>query len=146
MRWLIATTLLSAATPLAAQPAAAPQALPAKLPFSPAVRVGDTLYMSGQIGQVPEGMDRHGAGFDAAVRGAMDAIGRVLKDNGLGFGDVVKCTVMLDDMADWPRFNAAYLPYFTGHRLPARSAFGADGLAAGAPLEVECIAAYGADR
>ncbi|MFP5433466.1 MAG: RidA family protein, partial [Alphaproteobacteria bacterium] len=48
----------------------------------------------------------------------------------------------LDDMADWPRFNAAYTPYFAGKRLPARSAFGADGLALGAPLEVECIAAY----
>jgi len=129
-------------SPALAQPAPAPLPLPAKLPFSPAVRVGDTLYMSGQIGRVPQGMDRHGEGFDAAVRGAMDGIGRILKDNGLGFGDVVKCTVMLDDMADWPRFNAAYLPYFAGHRLPARSAFGADGLAAGAPLEVECIAAF----
>mgnify|MGYP000235774874 CR=1 FL=1 len=50
-------------------------------------------------------------------------------------------TVMLADMTDWPRFNAAYLPYFKGKRLPARSAFGANGLALGAPLEVECIAA-----
>ena len=134
--------LLMAAAPVLAQPAPAPQTMPASLPFSPAVRVGDTLYMSGQIGQVPQGMDAHKDGFDAAVRGAMDSIGRILKDNGLGFGNVVKCTVMLDDMADWPRFNAAYLPYFKGHRLPARSAFGADGLALGAPLEVECIAAF----
>jgi enamine deaminase RidA (YjgF/YER057c/UK114 family) len=72
----------------------------------------------------------------------MDSIGRILKDNGLDFGNVVKCTVMLDDMADWPRFNTAYLPYFVGKRLPARSAFGVDGLALGAPLEVECIAAF----
>ncbi|BBD98659.1 RidA family protein [Sphingobium amiense] len=142
MKRLFAAAFMTAAMPLAAQPAPPPQPLPAKLPFSPAVRVGDTLYLSGQIGQVPQGMDRHGEGFDAAVRGAMDSIERILKDNGLGFGDVVKCTVMLDDMADWPRFNAAYLPYFSGHRLPARSAFGADGLAAGAPLEVECIAAF----
>ena len=142
MKRLLATALLLAATPALAQPAAAPQALPAKLPFSPAVRVGDILFMSGQIGQLPQGMDKHKAGFDAAVRGAMDSIGKILKDNGLGFGNVVKCTVMLDDMADWPRFNAAYLPYFAGKRLPARSAFGADGLALGAPLEVECIAAF----
>jgi enamine deaminase RidA (YjgF/YER057c/UK114 family) len=87
-------------------------------------------------------MDRHKEGFDAAVRAAMDSIGGILKANGLNFGHVVKCTVMLDDMADWPRFNAAYLPYFADKRLPARSAFGADGLAAGAPLEVECIAAF----
>jgi reactive intermediate/imine deaminase len=106
------------------------------------VRVGDILFMSGQIGQVPEGMDKHKDGFDAAVKGAMDSIGKILKDNGLGFGNVVKCTVMLDDMADWPRFNAVYLPYFAGKRLPARSAFGANGLALGAPLEVECIATF----
>lgn len=125
-----------------AAPAMAQQTLPAKLPFSPAVRVGDTLYMSGQIGQVPEGMDPHKEGFDAAVKGAMDSIGKILSDNDLDFGHVVKCTVMLDDMADWPRFNAVYVPYFDGNRLPARSAFGADGLALGAPLEVECIAAF----
>lgn len=143
MKRLLVTALLLG-TPFAAlaQPAPAPQTLPAKLPFSPAVRAGDILFLSGQIGQVPEGMDRHKEGFDAAVKGAMDGIGAVLKDNGLDFGNVVKCTVMLDDMADWPRFNAAYLPYFAGKRLPARSAFGADGLALGAPLEVECIASF----
>lgn len=134
---LLAALALTIATPAMAQ-----QAMPATLPFSPAVRVGDTLYMSGQIGQSPQGMDPHREGFDAAVRQAMDSIGRILADNGLDFGHVVKCTVMLDDMADWHRFNAAYLPYFKGKRLPARSAFGTDGLALGAPLEVECIAAY----
>jgi 2-iminobutanoate/2-iminopropanoate deaminase len=142
MKRLIASALLLTAGPLAAQPAPAPQAMPAKLPFSPAVRVGDILYMSGQIGQVPEGMEKHKEGFDAAVRNAMDSMGRILKDNGLGFEHVVKCTVMLNDMADWPRFNAAYVPYFEGKRLPARSAFGTTGLALGAPLEVECIAAF----
>lgn len=134
---LLAALALTIATPAMAQ-----QAMPATLPFSPAVRVGDTLYMSGQIGQSPQGMDPHREGFDAAVRQAMVSIGKILADNGLNFGHVVKCTVMLDDMADWPRFNAAYLPYFKGKRLPARSAFGTDGLALGAPLEVECVAAY----
>ncbi|RJG54903.1 RidA family protein [Sphingobium terrigena] len=134
--------LLAALSLTIAAPAMAQQAMPATLPFSPAVRVGDTLYMSGQIGQVPPGMDPHKEGFDTAVKAAMDSIGKILADNDLDFGHVVKCTVMLDDMADWPRFNAAYMPYFKGKRLPARSAFGTDGLALGAPLEVECIAAY----
>lgn len=142
MKRLLATALLLGATPTLAQPAAAPQPLPAKLPFSPSIRVGDLLFMSGQIGQVPEGMDKHKEGFDAAVKGAMDSIGKILATNGLDYGHVVKCTVMLADMADWPRFNAAYLPYFEGKRLPTRSAFGASGLALGAPLEVECIAAF----
>lgn len=135
-------TIITLLALLAAGPAFAQQALPAKLPFSPSVRVGNTLYMSGQIGQVPAGMDPHKEGFDAAVRNAMDSMGKILKENGLDFGKLVKCTVMLDDMSDWPRFNAAYLPYFDGKRLPARSAFGADGLALGAPLEVECIAVF----
>ena len=131
MKRLFALALMLTTAPALAQPAAAPQPLPAKLPFSPAVRVGDMLFLSGQIGQAPEGMDRHKDGF-----------GTILKAHSLDYGDIVKCTVMLDDMADWPRFNAAYLPYFAGKRLPARSAFGADGLALGAPLEVECIAAF----
>jgi 2-iminobutanoate/2-iminopropanoate deaminase len=145
MNMLIAPIALALAiVPAAAlaQGAPAPQAMPAKPPFSPSVRVGDTLYMSGQIGQVPQGMDPHKEGFDAAVKHAMDSIGKILATNKLDFGNVVKCTVMLGDMADWPRFNAAYLPYFEGKRLPARSAFGANGLALGAPLEVECIAAF----
>jgi len=70
----------------------------------------------------------------------MDNIGSVLKEQGLGFGDVVKCTVMLDNMADWPSFNKVYVAYFPGGKFPARSAFGADGLAMGALLEVECWA------
>jgi len=131
-KWL-ALLLSLAATPLAAQQ---------PLPFSLAVRAGDTLYLSGQIGQAPAGMDPHKEGFDAAVRSSMDSIGRILKDNGLDFGHVVKCTVMLDDMADWPRFNDVYVGYFQGQRLPARSAFGTDGLARGAPLEIECIASF----
>jgi reactive intermediate/imine deaminase len=118
------------------------QTLPASLPYSPAVRTGDTLYLSGQIGSVPEGADPHAEGFDAAVKSAMDSIGKILADNGLGFDNVVKCTVMLADMKDWPRFNSTYVSYFKGMRLPARSAFGANGLALGAPLEVECIASY----
>ncbi len=142
MKRLFALALMLTTAPALAQPAAASEPLPAKLPFSPAVRVGDMLFLSGQIGQAPEGMDRHKEGFDAAVKSAMDAIGTILKANGLDYGDIAKCTVMLDDMADWPRFNAAYLPYFAGKRLPARSAFGEDGLALGAPLEVECIAAF----
>ncbi|MDI1295532.1 MAG: RidA family protein [bacterium] len=136
MKKLMTAPMLLLTALLAATPALAQPPLPAKLPFSPSIRVGDMLYMSGQIGQVPTGLDPHKEGFDAAVKGAMDSIGKILATNGLDFGHVVKCTVMLDDMADWPRFNTTYLTYFAGKRLPTRSAFGADGLAMGAPLEV----------
>ncbi|MGH6705265.1 MAG: RidA family protein [Sphingomicrobium sp.] len=109
-----------------------------RLPFSNAVRVGDTLYLSGQIGIGADG--KVPDGIDAQARQTMDNIGAVLKGQGLGWGDVVKCTVMLDNMADWPAFNKVYVTYFADGKFPARSAFGADGLALGALLEVECIA------
>ena len=74
------------------------------------------------------------------ARQAMDNIGAILKSAKLGWGDVAKCTVMLDNMADWPAFNPIYASYFPNGQFPARSAFGTDGLALGALLEVECIA------
>jgi 2-iminobutanoate/2-iminopropanoate deaminase len=109
-----------------------------RLPFSEAVRVGDILFLSGQIGNRPDGTLPQG--IEAQARQTMDNIGRVLKGQGLGFADVVKCTVMLDDMKDWPAFNKVYVTYFPDGKFPARSAFGADGLALGALLEVECWA------
>ena len=112
-----------------------------RLPFSDAVRVGDTLYLSGAIGIGADG--KLPPGVDAQARQTMDNIGAVLKARGLGWGDVVKCTVMLDNMADWPAFNKIYVTYFPDGQFPARSAFGADGLALGALLEVECLAYVG---
>jgi enamine deaminase RidA (YjgF/YER057c/UK114 family) len=50
---------------------------------------------------------------------------------------------MIDNMADWPKFNTIYVPYFPKGKLPARSAFGADGLALGALVELECLAYAG---
>lgn len=112
-----------------------------RLPFSDAVRVGDTLYLSGAIGITPDG--KLPEGIDAQARQTMDNIGTTLKRQGLGWGDVVKCTVMLDNMADWPAFNKVYVTYFPDGKFPARSAFGADGLALGALVEVECVAFAG---
>ena len=111
------------------------------LPFSQAVRVDDMLYLSGQIGVGADG--KLPEGIDAQARQTMDNIAAVLKGAGLGWGDVVKCTVMLDNMADWPAFNKVYVSYFGDLPKPARSAFGADGLALGALLEVECLAYAG---
>lgn len=112
-----------------------------RLPFANAVRAGDTLYLSGQIGIGADG--KLPPGFDAQARQAMDNIGGALKTRGLGWSHVVKCTVMLDNMADWPAFNTVYASYFPDGNFPARSAFGADGLALGALLEVECLAYAG---
>ena len=117
-----------------------PAAKAVKLPFSQAVRVGDVLYLSGALGNVPGKLELVPGGIEAEARQTMENIGTVLKENGLTFADVFKCTVMLADMADWPTFNRIYLDYFDPDRLPARSAFGANGLALGARLELECMA------
>jgi reactive intermediate/imine deaminase len=111
------------------------------LPFSEAVRVGDILYLSGQIGVGADG--KLPGGIEAQTKQAMDNIGAVLKRAGLGYGDVFHCTALLADMKDWPAFNKVYVPYFPAGKMPARSAFGASGLALGALLEIECQAYAG---
>lgn len=110
-------------------------------PFSEAVQVGDILYLSGQIGIRDDGTLPDG--IEAQSKQMMENIGATLKQRGRGWGDVFQCLVMLDDMADWPAFNQVYVPYFAAGKLPARSAFGADGLALGAKVEMECKAYAG---
>jgi 2-iminobutanoate/2-iminopropanoate deaminase len=107
-------------------------------PFSAAVRVGDVLYLSGQIGTLADGTLP--PAFDEQARQTMSNIGAVLQQAGMGFDEVFKCTVMLSDMSRWEDFNKIYVTYFKADRLPARSAIGANGLARGALLEVECLA------
>ncbi|OCX16604.1 enamine deaminase RidA [Mesorhizobium hungaricum] len=117
-----------------------PAAKAARLPFSQAVRVGDVLYLSGALGNVPGKLELVPGGIEAETRQTMANIETVLKENGLTFADIFKCTVMLADMSQWAAFNRVYLEYFDPDRLPARSAFGANGLALGARLELECMA------
>ena len=109
-------------------------------PFSESVRVGDILFISGQVG-VDENNELVEGGIVGETRQIMTNIGGALERRGLGFSDVVKCTVFLTDVAEWGEFNAIYTSYFEPP-YPARSALGANGLALGARLEVECIAAY----
>ena len=107
-------------------------------PFSEAVRAGDLLIVSGQIGR--PGDVPGDAAFDVAAHRAMDHISEILVRHGSNMDAVVKCTVMLRDMKTWPAFNTVYASYFKPDRLPARSAFQASGLAENALLEVECWA------
>ena len=109
-------------------------------PYADAVRVGDMLYLSGQTGDVDGELKE---GFEAQARQTMENVRAVLGKRGLGFDDVVKCTVMLSDMSKWPAFNAIYVPYFPNGKVPARSAIGANGLAGGAQIELECWAYAG---
>jgi reactive intermediate/imine deaminase len=111
------------------------------LPFSEAVRVGDTLYLSGQLGRGPDG--KLPDGIEAQTRQTLENIGATLKKAGLGYADVFHCTAMLADMKLWPAFNTVYVTYFPEGKRPARSAFGTSGLALGALVEIECQAYAG---
>ncbi len=112
------------------------------LPFSEAVRVGNLLFLSGQIGNRPGTLELAPGGIQGEMQQTMENIRRILEANGSSLDEVVKCTVMLDDIGEWPDANAVYVTFFQNN-LPARSAFGADGLALGARVEVECIATVG---
>jgi len=136
---LVFTGATAAAAPPEYFSAPALQGKPA--PFSESVRVGDLLFLSGQIGIGPDGKLPNS--FEGQAKQTMENIGRTLKAHNVGWNNVFKCTVFIADMKNWPAFNAVYVPYFTPGRLPARSAVGVSGLALGAQLELECLAYAG---
>jgi len=113
--------------------------VPNTLPFSEAVRAGDTLYLSGQVGIKPGTMQLVPGGIREEARQALENIKSSLEANGYSMRNIVKCTVMLADIGEWATFNEVYKTFFAAP-YPARSAFGASGLALGARVEVECIA------
>lgn len=132
--------LTSAVTATAVEPEFFPRkAAPGQsYPFSEAVRVGDMLYLSGDIGVDANGKLVAG-GIKAEAKQTMDNIGANLARHGSSFDQVVQCTVALADIGDWPAFNEVYRGYFTKH-FPARMAYATGGLALGAKVEVQCNA------
>ena len=109
------------------------------LPFSEAVRVGNMLYLSGQIGIDDKTNALAEGGISAETKQTMENIKNTLMKNGSSLERVVKCTVMMADIREWAEMNKVYVTYFTKN-LPARSAFGTSGLALGARVEIECFA------
>jgi reactive intermediate/imine deaminase len=109
------------------------------LPFSEAVRAGDMLYLSGQIGYDPATGKPVPGGIKAEALQALTLIKGILTRNGASLADVVKCTVFLADIKEWDTFNTVYREFFK-KPYPARSALGTSGLARNARVEVECIA------
>lgn len=110
-------------------------------PFSPAVQVGNLLFLAGQIGTSANAQGGVvPGGIQAETRQTMENIKEVLAKSGSSLDRVVKCTVFMADMREWDAMNEVYATYFPRNK-PARSALGANGLALGAKVEIECIAA-----
>lgn len=111
----------------------------ADLPLSEAVRVGDLLFLSGKLGNMPGTMTLP-AGIAAQTRQTMENIKNTLVRLGSSMDRVVKCTVFLADIAEWAAMNEVYRTYFPTNP-PARSAVGVSGIALDGRVEIECIAA-----
>ena len=146
----------AASTAISAQPSAIAQNAPLKetvngityhmpygrptRPFTPAVQVGDILYLAGQIGTAASAQGGVvPGGIQAETRQTMLNIKDVLDKSGSSMDHVFKCTVMLADMKEWDAMNEVYTTFFPNHK-PARSAHGANGLALNAKVEIECLA------
>lgn len=128
------TTVRDTRAPIEYFPEATPGAA-----YSAAVRVGDVLYLTGQIGTRADGSVPDS--IQEQTRLALESMSAELKSRGSSLDDVFKCTVMLDDIAEWADFNKVYVTFFKPGRLPARNAFGVEGLALpGLKVELVCLA------
>ena len=109
------------------------------LPFSSAVRVGNVLYLSGQLGNLPGTRQLADTGITGQTRQTLENIKAVLAYAGSSLERVVKCTVYLANIADYAKMNEVYASYFPKNP-PARSTVAGSGLALGARVEIECLA------
>lgn len=107
------------------------------MPFSQAVKVGNILYLSSQVGEIDEQLVEGGIGQE--TKQTMENIKKVLEQNNSSMDNVIKCTCMLADINEWAKMNIEYIKFFPDHK-PARSAFGTSGFALGARVEIECMA------
>jgi reactive intermediate/imine deaminase len=114
----------------------------AGLPFSSAVRVGEVIYLSGQIGNRIGTRELVPGGIAAETRQTLENIGTVLEAAGSSLDRVFKCTVFLADIADYAAMNEVYASFFPKDP-PARSTVAGSGLALGARVEIECLAVVG---
>jgi len=112
----------------------------ANLPFSKAVRVGNMLYLSGELGFDYTTGKLVTGGIKEETLKLMENLKITLEQFGSSLDRVVKCSIMIKDMNEWKNFNEVYVTYFDKDKLPARCAWGASALALDARVEIDCIA------
>ncbi len=132
---LICVLIILCGLPLTAQE---PKPL-RELPFSSARKAGNTLYLSGSVARKPDGSDAKES-VTTETHQIMQNLGRVLKEHGYTYDDVVKATVFLEDIEDYHEMNKAYAHYFKSGKYPARECVGGIKLVFGFKVEISFIA------
>jgi 2-iminobutanoate/2-iminopropanoate deaminase len=110
-------------------------------PFSEATIVNGIIYLSGEIGTLPNNKVIDGGIVPETIQ-ALSNISNKLERMGSSIDNVFKCTCMLADIMDWPEMSKAYKTFFKKEKLPSRSAFAGSGLALKAKIEIECMATF----
>ncbi|SFR96725.1 endoribonuclease L-PSP [Granulicella pectinivorans] len=121
---------------------ATPDAPAAIGPYSQAIRIGDLLFTSGQIGLDPKTGEVVAGGIEEQTVRVLENLKAVLAEAGLGLENVIKTTVFLQSMSDFAAMNAIYATYLAPEGVvpPARSTVAVAGLPKGVLVEIECIA------
>jgi|GEM_PF-52478 len=109
-----------------------------ELPFSPAIKIGDWLFLSGTIGNDPA-TGKLAEGIEAQTRQALENLGALLKEAGMSYENVVKATVYVTDINDYDALNKVYKEYYPSER-PARAVVEVSELVRGAKVEISMIA------
>lgn len=115
-----------------------PEAPGAVGPYSQAIEAAGTLYVSGQI-PINPATGKMAEGVEAQAVQVLENVGAILRAAGYTFDDVVKTTVLLEDIADFGTVNAVYARYYTKD-MPARACFQVAKLPMGAKVEIETVA------
>ncbi|MBQ5637857.1 MAG: RidA family protein [Alistipes sp.] len=117
---------------------ASPLAPKAVGPYSQAIEANNTLYVSGQL-PIDGSTGKMAEGIEAQTRQSLDNLGHILREAGMDYSNVVKTTVLLDNIADFAAMNAIYATYFTSE-MPARMCYEVAKLPMGALVEIDAVA------
>ena len=117
---------------------ASPKAPKAVGPYSQAVKCGDTLYISGQL-PIDGATGKMAEGVEAQTHRSLTNLRHILEEGGYTLGDVVKTTVLLQDIGDFAAMNAVYATFFTKD-MPARICYQVSKLPMGAKVEIDAVA------